>query len=283
MSNEKRGRSETSGAQSHDLRSERDQFLQKFTSGSRLSEELARDYQRMEQQLCSLEQENAALRAKVEADDAIRELLRKIETLEHEKAELVSRFHRAEALSSQVTERVREVETEFANLASLFVATNQLHLSLAPHAVVQRIKEVLNQIVGAERYALYLLNPNRNQLVPVASDGVPLAELAPVLPGNGRIGAAVARESAFLDEARSPDQGTPEDPAAVFPLLVESQVVGAIAIFSTLPHKNRFETVDVELLRLLGQHAAGALVCAGLFIGSGGKLPGLEVFLDANV
>lgn len=283
MSNEKRSRSEQSEGPGHDLRSERDQFLQKFTRGARLSEEVARDYERLDQRLRFLEEENAALRSKVEADDAIRELIRKIELLEQEKAELVSRFHRAEAMSSQVTERVHEVETEFSNLASLFVATNQIHSSLSPRGVTRRIKEVLAQMVGAERYSMYLVNPQGTELIPIASEGVAGADLVPVRLDASRIGLAFLGGAALVDEDSDPSQGTLHNPAAVIPLSVDDQIVGVIAIFSTLSQKKRFDTLDFELFRLLGQHAAAALVGASLFDGSGRKLPGLEAFLDLSV
>jgi hypothetical protein len=57
-----------------------------------------------------------------------------------------------------------------------------------------------------------------------------------------------------------PSQGTFQDPPAVIPLSVDDRVVGTIAIFSTLAQKNKFDQVDFELFKLLGQHAAQALV-----------------------
>ncbi|HVJ22247.1 MAG TPA: hypothetical protein VM686_42870, partial [Polyangiaceae bacterium] len=63
----------------------------------------------------------------------------------------------------------------------------------------------------------------------------------------------------------------------------EDRVVGVIAIFSTLTQKTRFDAVDFELFKLLGQHAAAALVCASLFAQAERKLPGLEAFLDLSV
>ena len=65
------------------------------------------------------------------------------------------------------------MESEFANLANLFVASNQLHASLSPRGVTRRIKEVLAQLVGAERYCMYFSNPDRTELVPIAFEGVP--------------------------------------------------------------------------------------------------------------
>jgi hypothetical protein len=282
MTNEKRTRSPDSDAPTPDLRTERDEFLKKFSRGSQLTEDFLKEHDRMQTRLQDLESENAGLRAKVEADQAVRELLHQIDRLELEKSELVSRFHKAEAISTEFTARVQEVESEFANLANLFVASNQLHSSLSPRGVTRRIKEVLAQLVGAERYAMYLVNAEGEELIPIASEGVAGNELLPVRIAGTRIGDVLRKGSASVADS-DPSQGTIQDPPAVIPLSVDDRVVGTIAIFSTLAQKNKFDTVDFELFKLLGQHAAQALVAASLFAQADHKLPGLEAFLDLSV
>lgn len=271
-----------SDAPGHDLRSERDQFLKKFTRGSKLTEEFLREVEQLQDRLRDLEAENAGLRAKVEADEAIRDLLAKIDRLESEKRELVSRFHRAEAVNSEFTARVQEVESEFANLANLFVASNQLHSSLSPRGVTRRIKEVLAQLVGAERYCMYLANQEGTELIPIAYEGVAGNVLAPVKIADSDLGQALLKGTASVSDG-DPTQGTVQRPAAIIPLTVDEKTVGVIAIFSTLAQKKRFDTVDFELFKLLGQHAAAALVSASLFAHTDRKLPGLEAFLDLSV
>jgi hypothetical protein len=283
MTDENRRRSERSDAPAPDLRSERDQFLQKFTRGTRITDEFLREYEELAQRMQTVEAENALLRNQVETGDAIRELSRKIEHLEREKAELLSRFRRVEAQSSTVAARVEEVELEFANLANLFVASNQIHSSLSPRGVTRRIKEVLAQIVGAERYSMYLVNPEGTELVPIASEGVPGNDLLPVRVAGTRVGQVFRSGSAYVNEEIDPSQGTLDDPAAIIPLTVDDRIVGIIAIFSTLSQKERFDTVDFELFKLLGQHAAAALISASLFVQADRKLPGLEAFLDLSV
>ncbi len=283
MTDENQRRPEGSDTPTPDLRSERDLFLKKFTRGARITEEFLREYEELAERRATLEQENARLRAQLQAGDAIRELSHTIERLEREKAELLSRFHRAEAKSSSVTARVEEVELEFANLANLFVASNQIHSSLSPRGVIRRIKDVLMQIVGAERYAMYLANPEGSELVPIASEGVPGSRLLPIKVADSPIGEVLRAGAARVNDEANPSQGTFDAPAAILPLSVDDRVVGAVAIFSTLPQKERFDTVDFELFKLLGQHAAAALVAASLFVQADRKLPGLEAFLDLSV
>lgn len=283
MTDEKRNRSDVSDTPTADLRSARDQFLAKFTRGARITEEFLKEYENLAQRAQALETENAILRAQVEADEAMRELVRKIEQLEQEKAELLSRFRRVEQQSTSVSARVEEVELEFANLANLFVASNQIHSSLSPRGVTRRIKEVLAQFVGAERYAMYLVNPSGSELVPIASEGVPGNKLLPVRVDATRVGEVFLSGNVVVNEDIDPSQGTLDEPCAVIPLSIDERTVGAVAIFSTLSQKTRFDTVDFELFKLLGQHAAAALVSASLFVQADRKLPGLEAFLDLSV
>jgi GAF domain len=282
MTNDKRSRSPEGDARGTDLKIERDEFLKKFSRGTQLTEDFLKEHERMQSRLHDLESENAGLRAKVEADQAVRELLKKIERLEREKSELVSQYRQAEAATTEFTARVQEVESEFANLANLFVASNQIHSSLSPRGVTRRIKEVLAQLVGAERYAMYLVDPEGEELIPIASEGVPGNQLVPVRITGTRIGDVLRKGSASVADS-DPSLGTLDNPPAVIPLSVDDRVVGTIAIFSTLAQKNKFDQVDFELFKLLGQHAAQALVAASLFAQAEQKLPGLEAFLDLSV
>lgn len=282
MADEKKPHAE-SNSPFQDLKSERDRFVKSFTRGSRLTDEFIQDYERLLDRLAILEGENANLRAQVAADRAVRELVQKIELLEAEKSDLLSRTNRAEAISHQFTTRVQEVESEFSNLANLYVASNQLHSSLTPRGVTRRIKEVLAQLVGAERYSMYLANEDGTELVPIASEGVPGNELSPVPVAGTPLGEVLTSGKAKVEEEQAPSAGDLNRPAAVIPLAVDERVVGVIAIFSTLSQKTRFDAVDFELFRLLGQQAAAALVSASLFAQAERRLPGLEAFLDLSV
>jgi hypothetical protein len=266
-----------------DLARVRDELLNNLTQSSKLTEQAVRDFRQLELRLLELEQENTALRAAVEADQAARLLIERIERLEAEKQELLSRCRDAERASSQFTSRFNQVEAEFENLANLFVASNQLYSSMSPRGVTRRIKEVLAQLVGAERYCMYLVSEDAARLVPVASEGIAGDQQVPVRVQGTLLGSVYTSGRARIEEHTDPSKGTLNEPAAVVPLAVDDRVVGVIAVFSTLPQKTRFVAVDFELFRLLGQHAAAALVSASLFTRAEHKLPGLEAFLDLSV
>lgn len=273
----------TSESAPPDLRKEADLVLQNLTKGSRLTEEFIREQGRLLARNQDLEQENARLRAQLEADDAVRELLAKIALLEREKEDLLSRFEAVEEASNEFDVRRREFESEFANLANLFVASNQIHASMSPRGVTRRIKEVLAQLVGAESYAMYMVDNQNEELVPIASEGVPAEQLVSVRTQGTRLGEVAHSGSAVVDEEVDCSVANFDEPPAIVPLAIDDRVVGVIAIFSTLAQKTRFDTTDFELFKLLGQHAAAALVSASLFAKAERRIPGLEAFLDLSV
>ena len=266
-----------------DLHKEREHLMQSFSRGARLTEEVVTEHERLISRVAELERDNAVLRAKVEADDAIHELLAKINRLEQEKLELLSQVREVEANSSQFSERFQQVETEFSNLANLFVASNQLHASLSPRGVMRRIKEVLAQLVGAQAYVIYFANSEGTELVPIAAEGVSGDDLVNQPIHSSRIGHVHQSGDAAIDEEGDPSQGTIRNPPAILPLSVDDRVIGVIAIFSTLAQKNRFTTLDYELFTLLRRQAAAALVSASLFTVAERRIPGLEAFMDLSV
>ena len=76
-----------------------------------------------------------------------------------------------------------------------------------------------------------------------------------------------------------PSSAKPSDdaPVACLPMRIDDQiVVGVIVIYSLLEQKEHFVAVDFELFKMLGAHAATALMGALLFANAEGKLPGFE-------
>jgi putative methionine-R-sulfoxide reductase with GAF domain/outer membrane murein-binding lipoprotein Lpp len=266
-----------------DLLKEKQQFLATFGIGTKLSADMIAEYERVTGRLRALESENARLRTAMEADGAVRELNAKIDRLEREKEELLHRFREAEASSSTFSERFQEIEAELGNLANLLVASRQLHASLSPRGVMRRVKEVLAQLVGAERYAIYFANGDRSELVPIAAEGLSGDDLGNRPTRGGVLGEVFTSGRSIILDDVDPSHGTLEAPPAVFPLTVDERTVGVVAIYSTLAQKMRFDTVDYELFNLLGSQAAWAIVSATLFAAAEHRLPGLEAFVDLSV
>lgn len=255
-----------------EFKKERDDFLKAFfRKGVELTEELVRERDTARQRAFALEEENARLRAQVANNEAIRELLTKIEQLETEKNQVLRRYEEVEAASTRTTESFLEVESELANLANLYIASYQLHSSLDPRGVLQNIKEVLAQFIGAECFAIYALTPEQDLLMPIASEGIPEADVVPIALGEGPVGEAFSSGRLAIPSA-DPRGGSPAIPAATVPLRLQDRVVGALAIFRTLEQKAAFIHTDHELLKLLSTQAMSALIAARLFSLQGGDV-----------
>src|SRR5262249_53365313 len=207
-----------------------------------------------------------------------RELLRKIEQLEQDKRDLLSRSAHMAAVTDRFTTRYAEVEGELANLANLYVATSQLHGAHSVRSVLRHLKELLAQFVGAGAFAVYLVADDGKELVAIASEGVPSAEIARVPADQSAIGRAFATGEVVCSHRKDLSKLELSDPAAVVPLALDGRTVGIIAIFALLTQKTEFLDVDTEMFKLLRAHAVPALVSARLFTEKGRKLPTVQAF-----
>ncbi len=185
--------------------------------------------------------------------------------------------------SSGSAGQAEKFEVELGELANLFVASRQLLGLTSPRAAMQRVKEILAQLIGAERYAIYLVDAERHQLVPVASEGLAGDELFCHSAREGRFGEVLASGVPTLDESGHTDAGTVDQPVAVVPMLLEGTPFGLLVVYSTLAQKKSFGRLDHELFHLLGQKAGWALMSAALFGAAKRQLPSLEAFLDLSV
>jgi hypothetical protein len=264
-----------------DLKKERDAFIQQFfRKGAQFTEELLKENERLRDRMLEIEGENRKLRAHLASDEAIRDLLRKIEDLENEKMDLANRSARAEAVKDNFSAQYAEVESELAHFANLYVATSQLHTALSVRGVLRALKELLAQLLGAAAFAVYFLSDEGTELVALTSEGVESSDVARLPVNKGAIGRAFADgEVSFRVEGELTDASI-DDPVVVIPLHMDGSIIGVIAIFGTLPQKTEFLYIDRELFKLLGAQAAPALVNARLFTDAGRKVPGLQAFLD---
>jgi len=263
---------------------ERDAFIQTFIrKGVRLTQELVRENEELRRRLSEAESENAQLKIHLRRDDAVRELLSTIEKLEQEKSALLSRFREAEARSNAFEETYSEVEAELSNLAGLYVAARQLHATATVPGVMRHLKEILEQLVGARSYAVYLRSERGGELVPVFHQGMNASEVRNVQPGQGVIGEAFMHGTGYVSEDDTITGGTFEAPAAAIPLRIDERVVGVLAVFQTFEQKRRFMSVDLEFFKLLGGQAAAALAAAGLLAAADGKLPGAEFYVELGI
>jgi hypothetical protein len=237
-----------------------------FENGRQIATELVTELDAARKRMLELEDENSRLRMQLKSDAAIRDLLAKIEALESERNELLSRKTEVEQQARSEIERAMAVETELSNLASLYVATSQLHASLDPREVVATLGQLLLQFVGAGAYVVYSADGER--LIPVATEGIPLEQVHDEKVGEGVVGAAFDSATPYVLRTHG-DEG----PMVVIPLRVAEQVVGAVAVFALLEQKRELDPFDHELLRMVSAQGATAFAAARLAAAASGVIP----------
>jgi prefoldin subunit 5 len=263
-----------------DLRAERETFVRNFLhKGVELTEDLIRENQGLEQQVRHLQDDNARLRAQLASNDAIRELLVTIENLERERKSLLNRSDELERAFQQHEQRHTEVENELNDLASLYVASFQLSGTLSVGRVVRHMCELLEQLVGAQSFVIYIVSPDGKRGLPVGSRGQgEVAGLPSVSVEDGVIGDVCLTGVPRISDPQQ--AGKEGEPIAVLPLVFDTEVVGIIAISKLLPHKRGWVRVDDELFKLLSAHGATALIAANLYAIEGGPRAALrDVFV----
>ncbi len=245
-----------------------EEFLQVFKKGAELTQELMKENERLRFRLVAMEESQRNFERNVEDTDDNRLLLKRIEALEQEKAEILARIRHVEQENQDFATRYVEIEQENNNLANLYIASYQLHSTLDFREVLQIITEIIINLIGAEEFAIMLLDEKTNELQAVATEGLSREEIPSVKFGNGII------EDASTDP---PDQ---MKPMVCIPLQIKEHVIGVLVIYKLLVQKTQFADVDYELFTLLAGHAATAIFSSRLYSDSERKLSTIQGFLD---
>ena len=258
-----------------------EEFLALFHRGMDFTRELLRENERLRRRLAELEdeQQNAA-RSPADWEKLRRELLTKIRGLESEHASLRERLNEVESQNRDFAERYLSIEEENNNLANLYVASYQLHSTLEVAEVLRIVTEIVINLVGADTFAIYLLDEGRQELRAVAAEGIELAQLPACRVGEGRLGGAVREGAIHCFDPAPTRRRDPEQPLACIPLRIDGQVIGAIALLGLLPQKQGFSALDQELFHVLAGHAATAIFAARLYSQSERKLSTIQGFID---
>lgn len=267
-----------------DLTREREQFVRQFLrKGVEVTELLLEENREVREQLQRVREENARLRAQVASDDAIRDLLKKIEQLENERRSLLAKSDELDQRTRQNEVRTTEIEQELHDLANLYIASSHLHATLSVRGVVKHLSELLQQLMGGDKYAIYLLDREGQRAHPLFSENLGALQDVPV-NGESALGVAIMTGVARIRDEQPLPAGTLEDPLAIVPMIVRGTCVGAIVVASVLAQKERWAAVDHALFDFLGSHGGTALIAANQFAGAPDPreaLDGIERHLSA--
>jgi len=256
-----------------------EEFLQSFKKGAEFTQELLRENEKLRYKLVRLEESLKSAQG-VQGDSEKAQMQLRIEDLEKEKQEILNRIRQVEEENLDFANRYVEIEQENNNLANLYIASYQLHSTLDFREVLQIIVEIIINLIGAEEFAIMLLDEKTNKLQAVCSEGLELSDLPTVGIGEGIIGQmAKTGENYFIDDLDAYEKDLLH-PIVCIPLKIKEHVIGVIVIYKLLIQKSQFAEVDFELFSLLAGHAATAIFSSKLYSESERKLTTIQGFLD---
>ncbi|MDJ0765693.1 MAG: GAF domain-containing protein [Myxococcota bacterium] len=258
--------------------SKREEFFETFfRKGAEFANELLKELETLRHDTALLTEENVSLRHQLASDDAIRDLLKKIESLESEKHKMREHIQNAAARTEDYAGRYAEVERELDTMANLYVALYQLHSTLSPEEVLGVIEQLLAQFIGAGSFVIYLRSDDGDVpvLKPVHAYHCEEVTGTRIRWGEGPIGEAASTQ---VHSVADPALGEAGAPLACVPMVLRGETIGVIAILGFFEQKQSFVDIDFDFFKLLGVHSASAIVGSGLMARAGDISPGLESY-----
>ena len=256
-----------------------EEFMQVFKRGAEFTQDLLKENERLRYTLFNLEGQLQSGGSNVDNDETSR-LRKRIEELEQQKEEILGRVRKIEEENADFANRYVEIENENNMLANLYIASYQLHSTLDFREVLQVITEIVINLIGAEEFAIMLLDEKTNKLQAVMTEGLEISEIPAIAIGDGLVGQmAKTGENYFIDQMDNYERDF-HHPLVVIPLKIKERVIGVIVIYKLLVQKPKFAEVDYELFTLLAGHAATAIFSSKLYSESERKLSTIQGFID---
>jgi len=254
-----------------------EELLQVFKKGEEFAKDLLKENERLSLRLAQIERAG-----ETEGDNiGDNHYQGRIKAIEHELNLYKNKFTLLEDENRKFAVRFKYFEEESNNLTNLYVASYQLHSSLDFSEVLRIIVEIIINLIGAKKFAVFLIDEKTNELTPVVSEGIQGVSIPRIKIGDGIIGkTARFGKSYFSDNLKNAKEFNPIEPAVCIPLKIKEDLLGVICIYNLLTHKQGFTDVDYELFNLLAGHAATAIFSAKLYTQSERKLTTIQGFLD---
>ncbi|TRO83829.1 GAF domain-containing protein [Desulfuromonas acetexigens] len=257
-----------------------EEFLQVFKKGAEFTQSLLKENERLRYQILKLKEPAAQDMPSPAQLEELQRLRQQVAELEREKQEILDRIKAVEEENHDFANRYVVVESENNMLANLYIASYQLHSTLDFKEVLQIISEIVINLIGAEVFAVLLLDEKTGKLELAGHEGIDVSALPPIDLGAGVIGrAGQTGENHFVEDIEAYELDYSQ-PMACIPLKIKEHVIGVIVIYRLLEQKRRFADVDYELFTLLAGHAATAIFSSRLYSESERKLSTIQGFIN---
>jgi hypothetical protein len=252
-----------------------------FSRARAFTEELLRENERLRFRVAGLARELEQRAAEGATREQMSRLEEDVRALRKERDDLIARFRQVEATNREVAGRHQEIEAQNNQLANLYVASYQLHTTLNFAEVLDTVKEILINLVGADGFAIFWVEKTADRICRIADQGMSGAIPDEIRLKRGPLRSAAENgESYYANPIPEPSKVDAAHPIACVPLKIDARPIGVIAIYRLLGQKNGFTPLDFELFTLLAGHAATALFSSKLYEKSERKLHNLQGFID---
>src|SRR5262245_24337245 len=270
------------GGERDDLSARGEEIRNMFNRARAFTEELLRENERLRFRVAGLEREleQAAGKGSPPPPEAAADRTERARALEKERDELLTRFHKVKGANDVAGAHFEDIESQHNHLANLYVASYQLHATLNFAEVLDTVREILINLIGAEAFAIFWVDEKGGSLRRELSQGMASAVPERVRPDKGPLKDGFQGQSYYADPLPSSTSVDVARPIACIPLKIGARVIGLITVYRLLQQKDRFDPLDFELFTLLAGHAATALFSSKLYQRSERKLSELQGFLD---
>lgn len=206
---------------------------------------------------------------------------RRLAELEEENGSLIQRIEELEEENRRFAGQIVQIEDLNNNLTNLYIASSRLHSILDRVKVAEIIKEVVINFVGAEKFAILLLDKERRHLAFETGEGFDERSFPAVSLNEGVLGQVMTGGQSYFREG-SVVEGSddPLAPLAAIPLNIQGRLMGILAVYRLFIQKERFEPIDYQLFSMLAEHAATALFSSSLYEVSERKRETYKGFMD---
>ena len=174
-----------------------------------------------------------------------------------ENQRLRRRVGEAEVESQKFAERFAQVQDQSELLQNLFVVIHRLHASLELAEVLATLREVVINLVGSEDFGIWSVGGGELALLAFEGNEAELRTLPESF--GAQIRGALDGEPYFRPE------GERGGLTAICPLKVGERAMAVIVMRSLLPQKPRLTENDRQILEVLSNQGAVALMSAQLY------------------
>ncbi|PLX74173.1 MAG: hypothetical protein C0615_09685 [Desulfuromonas sp.] len=188
--------------------------------------------------------------------------------LEEEAEELRARIRELEEENFEFANQLVRTEEINNNLTNLYIASSRLHSVLDQSQVIDIIKEITINFIGAEKFTL-LLRPKGSPILEyLADEGFEEGDFPKSIrvTENEFFGQVVNDKEIFLTDGPVLDgSDDPQAPLAVIPFVIHDEVTAVLAIYRLFEQKEKFEDIDHQLFSMMAEHAATAIFSSSLY------------------